>query len=50
LIFNPANGDGGNPADLQFFDSTNTSRYVIGSNGTPAFEAGYVPGMVLLAR
>jgi hypothetical protein len=41
LTFDTANADEGNPADLNFFDATNTTRYVTGSNGNPGFEAGY---------
>ena len=41
LVFNTANTDSGNPADLNFFDSININRYVLGSNGNPHFEAGY---------
>jgi hypothetical protein len=43
LIFNTANADGSNPADLQFFNLNNTAVYVIGSDGDPHFEAGYGP-------
>ncbi len=43
LNFGTANGDSANPADLQFFDLSNTSRYVIGSDGLPNFEAAYSP-------
>ena len=44
LIFDTANADGSNPADLIFSDNfapTNNNRYVIGYNGTPGFEVGY---------
>jgi hypothetical protein len=45
LTFSTANADGSNPADLVFSDNpTDTQsndRYVIGSNGNPAFEVAY---------
>jgi hypothetical protein len=44
LTFGTANSDGGNPADLEFSDTTDphaNDRYVLGSNGDPRFEAGY---------
>ena len=45
LIFSTGTADGGNPADLVFSDNpTNAQsndRYVIGSNGDPAFEVAY---------
>ncbi|MEO7723725.1 MAG: VPDSG-CTERM sorting domain-containing protein [Chthoniobacterales bacterium] len=44
LTFDTANGDASNPADLKFFDPTNTADYLIGSDGNPNFEAGYIPG------
>jgi hypothetical protein len=40
LTFDTANSDSGNPADLNFYDSINTNRYVLGSNGNPHFEGG----------
>ena len=43
LIFNTANANGLNPADLEFFNSNNTARYVIGSDGNPHFEIGITP-------
>ena len=39
LIFD-ATGNDSNPADLSFYDATNTARYVIGSNGNPNFQLG----------
>jgi hypothetical protein len=42
LTFNTANGDLYNPADLVFSDTTDpfaNSRYVIGSDGIPGFQA-----------
>ena len=46
-----ASGNGSNPADLVFSDNTDASlnnRYVIGSNGNPAFEVAYTnTGQVL---
>src|SRR4029434_1774230 len=41
LTFDTANADEGNPADLNFYDSIDTNRYVVGSNGDPHFEAAY---------
>jgi hypothetical protein len=44
LEFNTTGGNGSNPADLVFSDTTNAennNRYVIGSNGNPGFEAAY---------
>ena len=44
LTFGTANSNGANPADLVFSDATDTQvndRYVLGSNGSPQFEAGY---------
>jgi hypothetical protein len=44
LTFGTANSNGGNPADLEFSDTTDTQandRYVLGSNGDPQFEAGF---------
>ena len=41
LTFDTANADESNPADLRFYDATNTTLYVTGSNGNPGFEAGY---------
>jgi hypothetical protein len=46
LIFNTANADGLNPADLVFSASLNplaAPRYVIGYNGFPGFEVAYTP-------
>ena len=48
LTFDTANSDAGNPADLNFYDSINTNRYVLGSNGNPHFEAGYTTAGVVL--
>lgn len=44
LTFSTANSDGGDPADLEFSDTTllyANDRYVIGSNADPQFEAAY---------
>jgi len=43
LIFNTANANGGNPADLVFSDTLSLSGnyYAIGHNGAPGFEAAY---------
>ena len=43
LTFSTANGDGSNPADLVFsdLDTSTHNRYVIGSDGSPGFEAAY---------
>lgn len=41
LMFGTAGGSNGNPSDLQFFDSTNTNRYAIGSDGIPDFQGAY---------
>jgi len=40
LIFDTANGNGGNPADLLFLDATNFGFYGIGSDGDPHFQIG----------
>jgi hypothetical protein len=49
LIFNTANADGTNPADLQIFNLNNTARYVIGSDGDPHFETGDGPSDDVIA-
>jgi hypothetical protein len=36
LTFDTANADGSNPADLRFYDVTNTTLYVIDSDAAPA--------------
>ena len=44
LIFNTANADGSNPADLVFSDNLDPqahNRYAIGWNGAPGFEVAY---------
>ena len=49
LVFNTANGDGVNPADLDFsvlpynLGGANSVRYAIGSDEDPAFEASLTP-------
>jgi len=43
LIFDTANADGSNPADLDFFNAANTTHYAIGSDGDPGFERGLSP-------
>jgi hypothetical protein len=40
LTFDTANADGGNPADLAFFDVAN-NVYAIGYNGAPGFQVAY---------
>jgi hypothetical protein len=52
LIFS-ANGDGSNPASLVFSDNLQPyadNRYVIGSNGDPAFEVAYTYAGDVLAN
>lgn len=47
LIFNTANADGNNPADLQFTDNwlpPFRNNYAIGSDESPGFESAFVPG------
>jgi hypothetical protein len=41
LTFDTASADVENPADLNFYDSSNANRYVLGSNGAPHFEAAF---------
>jgi len=41
LIFDTANSDAMDPADLTFRTASTNDRYIIGSNGIPAFEAAY---------
>src|SRR5262245_19701259 len=53
LTFSTANADGFNPADLVFSDTTvpaSNNRYVIGSNGLPAFEAAYTNAGTVFAN
>jgi hypothetical protein len=42
LIFDTANGNGQNPADLLFRDATNMDFYAIGSDGLPHFQTGII--------
>jgi hypothetical protein len=41
LIFDTVGGGPSSPADLQFWNASETARYVIGSDGNPHFEAGF---------
>jgi Dockerin type I domain len=49
LTFDTANSNAGNPADLNFYDSIDTNRYVVGSNGNPHFEAAYTTAGAVIA-
>jgi len=50
LTFDTANADGSNPADLRFYDVTNTTLYVIGSDAAPGFERGLSPTDSVIAN
>jgi hypothetical protein len=41
LIFNTANADAQNPADLIFRTASTSDEYIIGSDAIPAFEVAY---------